>query len=74
MDIPTIWKAEIDAPHYTFEAYGVSEEMAEAAMIRALEAHYDTHPKADLRIMREWMTLTPYVLGQGYRDKERITA
>lgn len=70
----TIYRATLDTRHFAFEAFGMTEEAARAAMKETLGAHAWQY-----RLEPGWyepgeIACLPLIVGRGYRNGELVTA
>lgn len=70
-----IFRAELDTRHFSFEAYGTTEENARQLMVITLVRHavQTGISAADLiEAMRGSINVYRVAVGQGYRDREPL--
>jgi hypothetical protein len=69
----TIWRAFLEGPSFVFEGYGLTLAEARRACEKGLKIHDKTYDS-----LAGWWTsddigVAPFLLGEGYRDRERLT-
>lgn len=73
-DNPSMYLASLETRNFSFQAAGTSESEARAGIAAAVKAHATTYA-----LRNDWasdcdISVVEMVLGEGYRDHERITA
>lgn len=79
---PQFWTAFLETRHFSFEAYGLTEESCRDALRRALAAHAKKYIRleADSPNHKAWIdsmmddaNVQPRHMGEGYRDHTCLT-
>lgn len=77
---PEFWSAELTTRHFTFVAFGTTEESCKNAMERVLTVHAEQYLRAYGTIPAEWVrtnmndvNINRRFMGEGYRDDMCLT-